>query len=158
MNSLVEKIIDWLKKSFGKLIQTNATPHQVAMGFSVGAFIGVFPTFGLGWIIAAGLSFLFKLNYTSTIIGSIVVMNPITWPFFYSLSAFTGAWIFNENPSTVLNIIQSKSLLGSIGRISFIYLIDNIIISLIVSVFCYFIIKKLITDYKKRKEIKSLWA
>ena len=124
------------------------------MEFSAGAFIGVFPTFGFGWILAAGLSFLFKLNYTSTIIGSIVVMNPITWPFFYTLSAFTGAWIFNENPSTVLNIIQKGNILGSIGKISFMYLIGNLIISLIVSIFCYFIIKKMVTGYRIRKEIK----
>jgi uncharacterized protein len=150
---MFKNILPKAKDSLQKLMRLNATPHQIAMGFAVGAFIGVFPSFGLGGFIAVGLSYIFRLNYTAAIIGSMVIMNPLTSPFFWALSAVTGALIFGENPSVFLSILrQHKDLLNSLGRFSVIYLAGSVAVSTVVACICYFVTKKLALNYRSKNE------
>jgi uncharacterized protein len=142
-----------LKKTYMKLVHINASPQQIAMGFAVGAFIGVFPTFGLGWFLAIGLSFIFGLNFVSTIIGSVVIMNPITSPFFWSLSAFVGSFFFGKEPTYILKIIKAEGFFHSLNEIALIYLIGNIVVSTLTSVFFYFAVKLLVVYYRARKNL-----
>jgi uncharacterized protein (DUF2062 family) len=137
---------------YQKMLHINASPHQIAMGFSVGTFIGIFPTFGLGWIIALALSRIFRFNYISAVLGSITVMNPVTWPFFLTLSAFVGAFIFQKEPSYILSIIQNGNLLDSIGKIIVVYITGNLIVSFIMSAICYIVVMEIIISYRVRKE------
>ena len=55
-----------LKRTFGKLrvfiteyiqklLSLRASPHQIALGFAIGVFIGIFPTFGLGGVFIIAL-------------------------------------------------------------------------------------------------------
>ncbi len=47
--------VSWLETAKKKLLHINDTPERIALGFSVGAFIGIFPTFYLGGILTIAL-------------------------------------------------------------------------------------------------------
>lgn len=79
----------WCRVHLRKMIRENASPRSTGFGFALGAFIGIYPTFGLGtplsYLAASGL----RLNRAAAVAGSLV-MNPLTAVPFYSLSAWLG--------------------------------------------------------------------
>src|SRR4030066_2169369 len=77
-----------------------------ALGFALGVFLGVFPTFGLGIPLALFLASIFRWNRVSAVLGSLV-MNPLTTPFFWPLSGTLGAAIFGTDARNVLMNFQN---------------------------------------------------
>ncbi len=150
MVSVRNKIVDWLKSTAKKVIYLNDTPEKIALGFSLGVFLGIFPTFGLGGILALGLSSVLRLNYASTIMGSVMIMNPVTTPMFWGLSALVGSLIFSKDSNLILEYIKNKMLFKSLGEIAIIYLSGNLIISSLLSAVCYYLVKRLVITYRKR--------
>lgn len=61
------------------------SPHQIALGFSMGAGISTTPLLGFHVGIAALLTFLLRGNIVAAIIGT-AVANPWTLPFFWASS------------------------------------------------------------------------
>ena len=55
----MKKYYNKLKKHFmhhaHKAIKQKASPHSIALGFAIGSFIAIFPTFFLGLLIIFGL-------------------------------------------------------------------------------------------------------
>src|SRR3989339_375004 len=141
-----------LLHSWHKLIHLHNSPKEIAMGFAIGAFIGVFPTFGLGGIMAVGICALFRLNYISAIVGSVIIMNPVSTPLFWALSAALGSLIFSADAQLVKEAIRNGSVFGSIGKITYIYLTGNIIVSSAVAVISYFLVKSLVQKRRKHHE------
>ncbi|MEW6041107.1 MAG: DUF2062 domain-containing protein [Elusimicrobiota bacterium] len=142
-----------IKEKLLYLIKLNSPPEKIAGGFAVGAFIGIFPTFWLGGILALFVAKVFKLNYAATLLGAVIVMNPVTTPIFWALSATVGAFIFSSDSRELLQKIKDGITLDSIGDITLIYLAGNFIVSSIISFASFFAAKKLITVYKERKKI-----
>jgi uncharacterized protein len=140
-----------IKKTYLKLIHINASPHQIAMGFAAGVFIGIFPTFGLGGLLAVGICFLLRFNIISTVIGSFVIMNPLTSPFFWSLSAVVGALVFQKEPSYIIKIIKENGFMHSVPDILLIYITGNLIVSFVTAIAFYFILKAVVTSYRLKK-------
>jgi hypothetical protein len=140
-----------LKERFAEIFRINATPGKIAAGFAVGAFIGVFPTFGLGGVLAIFLAWLFRLNYASTVLGAVIVMNPVTAPFFWGLSAAAGAAMFAADSREILQQIKNGIIVGSIREFTLIYLAGNLIISSVVSLISYFAVKGVVTAYRKNR-------
>lgn len=68
---------------YSRFISLRGEPHAIAMGLAVGIFIGVTPTipFHTALIILFGL--LLKYNLTAACLGSWLISNPLTIPFFY---------------------------------------------------------------------------
>jgi uncharacterized protein (DUF2062 family) len=48
MINAITKLRKFILSSIRKLLSLRASPHQIALGFAIGVFIGIFPTFGLG--------------------------------------------------------------------------------------------------------------
>ena len=48
----------WIRKLF--MLRTD--PNQIALGFAIGAFIGVFPTFGVGFLLISAVALIIKFN------------------------------------------------------------------------------------------------
>ncbi|MCZ2328530.1 DUF2062 domain-containing protein [Bartonella sp. F02] len=78
----------WLRRLFYRLffyirkriLRISATPHKVALGFSVGIFLACSPFFGFHIILAVFLSWIFRGNFAAAIIGTIF-SNPLTFLF-----------------------------------------------------------------------------
>jgi uncharacterized protein (DUF2062 family) len=65
------------------------TPLQTALGFALGCFIGIFPSAGVGTPLAVAFATRLELNIGAAFAGTFV-MNPLTAPFFYTLSSWVG--------------------------------------------------------------------
>jgi len=150
MKIINKKIVEPAKQLFNKIYHINDTPEKIALGFAIGAFIGIFPTFWLGGLITVWICSLLKLNYISAIIGSVIIMNPITTPIFWTLSALLGSAIFSDDSQQVIDAIKSGTVLKSFDKIALIYLTGNIIIAFVVSVVSFLIIKKILVKQKRK--------
>ena len=151
MKHLIRKIRNWKKIDYKKFISLNDNPDNIAKGFALGAFIGVFPTFWLGGILAIGLSLLLRINPIATLAGSAIIMNPILTPIFWSLSAGLGGLIFSEESKLIFAQVKQGIIFKHLGKIAIIYLTGNIIVSSITAIISYFVIKKMVVIYQNRK-------
>lgn len=138
-----------------RLVRVGGDPVHAALGFSLGVFLGVFPTFGLGIPLALLLASLFRWNRVAATMGSLV-MNPFTTPFFWSLSGTVGATLFQADAKKVLHSVRNgesfHSLTGAVG----IYLAGNLVVSLVFSVGAYFLALRAVTLYRRKKRERRM--
>lgn len=138
-----------------RLIRVGGDPVHVALGFSLGVFLGVFPTFGLGIPLALLLASLFRWNRVAATLGSLV-MNPLTTPFFWTLSGTVGAALFQADAKKVLAGARNGERLHSLTASAGIYLAGNLVVSLVFSVAAYFLALRAVTLYRKKKQDRRM--
>jgi len=138
-----------------RIVKMDGTPKQVAAGFALGTFIGIFPTFGLGGVIAVAMSFILRLNVAATLLGNALIMNPITTPTFWSLSFLLGSILYPEKRQIGINEIKNGMLFKGILDITTVYLAGNVLIALVVSIISYFVVKHIVDSYRKMKIKKN---
>jgi len=137
-----------------RLVRVGGDPVHIALGFAVGAFLGIFPTFGVGTPLALLIASLLRWNRISAVLGSLV-MNPFTTPFFWTLSGSLGAAIFRADAKKVLQSVGNGERMKSLSEAALIYLTGNTLIALAGAVVSYFVSLKLITAYRKKRQ--ELW-
>jgi len=138
-----------------RLIRVGGDPVHVGLGFSLGVFLGVFPTFGLGIPLALLLASIFRWNRISATLGSLV-MNPLTTPFFWSLSGTVGAAIFHADARKVLASARDGDRIRSLTAGAGIYLAGNLVVALVCSVAAYFLALRAVTLYRKKKRERRM--
>jgi uncharacterized protein (DUF2062 family) len=138
-----------------RLIRVGGDPVHVALGFALGVFLGVFPTFGIGIPLSILLASVFRWNRVSAVLGSLV-MNPLTTPFFWTLSGTLGAAIFRVNVKNVMTSVQNGERLKSLTKGAGIYLTGNTIIALVTAVLSYFLALRAVTLYRKKRRERKL--
>jgi len=168
-SALHSRISRWLRYSYIRLVRINDSPHKVAWGLAVGVFLGISPTFGLGIIIALALAILFKFNKAAAILGSFI-MNPFTAPFFWTASSVLGAFLANRDWHRTLRMFQAFSanlslidlttregwalLLKGLGTGLHVYLLGNILLSLLAAGGFYLAALYLTKAYRERRRMK----
>jgi len=110
------------------VVRVNASPAQVAWGVAVGVWLGVFPTFGLGIPLAFLLAWVFRFNKAAAVAGSLL-MNPLTTPFFWALSALTGAAFTGTDWRIVYAGIKDEKYLFTFSRTALTYLAGNVVVA-----------------------------
>lgn len=138
-----------------RLIRVGGDPVHAALGFSLGVFLGVFPTFGLGIPLALVLASFFRWNRVAATVGSLV-MNPLTTPFFWSLSGTVGAAIFQADARKVLASARNGDRIHSLTAGAGIYLAGNLVVSLVCSVAAYFLALRAVTLYRQKKRERRM--
>ncbi len=73
-----------------RLLRMRGTPHAIALGFSVGAFVSFTPFVGFHFLIAAMISWVVGGNILASALGTFVG-NPFTFPFIWWAVYQTGA-------------------------------------------------------------------
>jgi hypothetical protein len=138
-----------------RLVRVGGDPVHIALGFAVGAFLGIFPTFGVGTPLALLIASLLRWNRISAVLGSLV-MNPFTTPFFWTLSGSFGAAIFRVDAKKVLQSVGNGERMKSLSEAALIYLTGNTLIALAGAVVSYFVSWKLVMTYReKRQELRK---
>ncbi len=141
------KVIDL----FRKLLSLRATPHQIAVGFAIGVFIGIFPTFGLGGLAIFALATVWKFNVAAALLGTLIG-NPILAPFWIGLSCL----VTGISPSQIKVPHDTlRNILAHYGEIGGKYLLGNGIVSLIAAIISYFILLRVVAWYRQRKNLKE---
>ena len=141
---MIKNLFRAIKLAYLRLLRVNDSPRKIAMGFALGAFIGIFPTFWLGGILSILLSWIFRLNYVSAVLGAFIIMNPLTTPLFWTLSAIAGGLIFSTRAELIIDALKSGEIFHHLKDLAVVYLVGNIIVSSLVSVFSYWLMKRII--------------
>lgn len=137
-----------------RLVRVGGDPVHIGLGFAVGVFLGIFPTFGVGTPLALLIASLLRWNRISAVLGSLV-MNPFTTPFFWTLSGSLGAAIFRADAKMVLQSVGNGERMKSLSEAALIYLTGNTLIALTGAVVSYFVSRKLVMAYREKRQ--ELW-
>jgi uncharacterized protein (DUF2062 family) len=146
-----QRVRRWFRYLYLRLVRVSGDPVHVALGFSLGVFLGVFPTFGIGIPLALGLATLFRWNRAAALLGSLV-MNPVTTPFFWSLSAAAGALLFGLDRETVLAFAAGKGRGEIFSEMALVYLAGNVVVALATSALAYALALRAVRLYREERE------
>jgi len=132
-----------------KIYRAKGSVNEIALGAGIGAFVSVFPTFGIGTPLVILLSRFVHFNLISALAASLI-SNPFTSPFFLYLSYKTGNIFIKSN---LAFSIQNWS--ENIKESGLIMLLGSILISSTVSIIVFFTTKYLVI-YKRNKSSKEV--
>ena len=80
---------------------SNKTPNAIALGFAIGTFIAILPTFGLGLTLGALILLFFHRVNKIWMLGAFVLWNPFVLVPLYRIGARLGEFIFTDKPLVV---------------------------------------------------------
>ncbi len=143
----------WLRLQYLRFLRSDASPHRAAIGLAVGVFIGIFPTFGLGALLALGLAFLFRFSKVSAVVGS-AIMNPITSPFFWGLSFTLGSWLTGVEVGGLAQMLDEGRIWTAAGDVVWTYLAGNTVLAVGLALVFYFLGYKAVEAYLKRRALR----
>lgn len=135
-----------------QLVSLRASKHEISLGFSVGVFVGVFPTFGLGALLIAIIAPFFKFNIPAALIGTLIA-NPLTTPLWVVLSC----WVVGLDASSIK--VSEESLLHVFKHYSGVfgmYLIGISIVSTVSGIISYFFTRVVLQIYYHRKKMRAI--
>ena len=153
------------------------TPHKISLGMSCGIFASFTPLFGLHFLIAGLLSYVFRANILASLIGTFVG-NPITFPIITVFNLKLGESILGSNEYSsgdggkifegfldfIFLIYKSLFTEGLIGEDSvprmneflhgvFIpYSLGGFIFGIFVAALSYFLLRPLVSTYQKKRD------
>jgi hypothetical protein len=131
-----------------KVLSLRASPHQIAIGFAVGVFIGIFPTFGLGALLILALTPIWKFNIPAALLGTLLG-NPLFAPLWIVSSCL----ITGISPSEIKVPHETlRQILGHYSQIGLRYLLGNFVVSLFVAIASYFLVNRAVQWFRRRKE------
>jgi len=81
-----------MQKTYERFLKIRGNPHEIALGFALGLFVGMAPCMGVQTIIAVFFASLFKWNKISAAVG-VWISNPVSAPFLYGFTFYVGSLI-----------------------------------------------------------------
>jgi len=152
------------------------TPHRIALGFAMGAFVSFSPFFGFHFVYAALLAWIFRGNIIAGLIGT-AVGNPFTFPGIAAASLGLGRWIlargsadessfeeiyhaFGEAFSGIWQTIQSwfgygpsamDRLMDFFNEVFLPYFVGGIFTGAACAVVCYFVLRPIVAAYQAHR-------
>ena len=154
------KIFQKFKEYYIKIVNSNSTPHGIALAVSVGFFIGFFLPIGTQTIPAILIAFVLRIDKLLTFAAT-WICNPYTVPFLYPFFCFTGAKVVGFNLSLsqierdILSICRDFSWveLKDMGfELGVSFFVGSFIYGVITAVIGYVLVKYLIIRYRNRKK------
>ncbi len=129
------------------MLKARATPHDIALGFAVGSFWCILPTPGLSILLAFATAGLIRMSRLS-LVASVVVWNPLfVLPIYPTLALPLGQLLLDGGDQTEFKI----EILNTVARLGGKLLVGSVIVSIIVSLVAYFLIRRAAEIYQKRK-------
>lgn len=144
--NFIVNIFRKLRITFLKIYYTRGSVHEIALGASIGAFWGVFPTFGLSTILSLLLYKIFRFNLPVAI-SAAFISNPLTSPFLLMISFKVGTFFIETDIK-----FEYENWYENISKIGYVMLIGSTVVSTITALLVYFIIKYAI-EYGRKKVI-----
>jgi uncharacterized protein (DUF2062 family) len=147
--NFIINILRKLKINFLKIYYARGSAHEIALGAAIGAFWGVFPTFGLSTILSLLLYKVLRFNLLAAL-SAAFISNPLTSPFLLMISYKVGSiFIHTEIKFEFETWLQNISIIGNI------LFIGATIISSITAILIYFIVKYTIINRRKNLNNKK---
>lgn len=138
-----------IKFFFLKLARDRGSANEIALGAGIGTFISVFPTFGFGTLLVLALYRFFKFNLIAAV-GTSMISNPFTSPFFMVSSFKIGSLILGTNIK--FSVQNWKENLSDTGIVIF---FGSFIVSGTLGLLAYFISKFIVTKFRKQMAVRK---
>jgi uncharacterized protein (DUF2062 family) len=152
-----ERARRWGRYIYLRLVRQNDEPDKVAKGVGLGVFLGIFPTFGVGTILAVLIATWVKWNRASSVLGTFI-MNPFFNPFFMSLSVLTGNLLVPSRFRITVESFRGGRLWSGFFHAVPVYLLGNILVSTVFAVLAYWLTLGAVKAYQQRRATRRLVA
>jgi len=143
-----------------RVSRLKASPHEVALGVTLGFIPNWFPTFGLGPILSVGIAKITKVNVFAAVMGGIIG-TPL-WPVLFWLNYRVGG-LMHDKPSEVGQLEEVEYIeavndtVGSIQSGSLQFLTGALLNILVSSLVLYLLVLMIFKIYRrKQREHSSL--
>ena len=144
-------MIQKIKQHFKNVIKAKKSPSSIALGFAIGTFIAMLPTFSFGFVFGIIVLFIWPKVNKFTLMSSFLIWNIFTLAPFYALGYKIGDLIFGSSPVSIFKIELINKVFDLTRRL----LVGNAIIGIIISISLYYIIKSLVILYRKKHSLKK---
>lgn len=131
-------ILRKVRINFLKIYYARGSAHEIALGAAVGAFWGVFPTFGLSTILSLLMYKLIRFNLLAAISGAFI-SNPLTSPFLLLISYKVGSYFITTDIQ-----LNYANWYKNIPEVGYVLLIGATVVSFVTSIIVYYAIKYLV--------------
>ncbi|MBT9483886.1 DUF2062 domain-containing protein [Sediminibacterium sp.] len=138
-------ILRKVRINFLKIYYARGSAHEIALGAAIGAFWGVFPTFGLSTILSLLMYKFIRFNIVAALSGAFI-SNPLTSPFLLIISYKVGAYILDTN-----NPVDYNNWYKNLAEIGYVLIIGATVVSLLTSFIVYYLTKYVI---EKRRGLR----
>lgn len=142
--------------SYKRFLTIEGDPRNIALGFSLGLFIGMTPTMGFQMAIAVCLAIPLKWNKLSAAAG-VWITNPVSAPFIYWVNYVVGKKTFHiQIAQRCIGDPSARSLLDLVKETPDILLamtLGGIVVGLPLAVLGYYVCYALISRYQRRKHL-----
>ncbi len=152
-----ERARRWGRYIYLRLVRQNDAPDKVAKGVGLGVFIGIFPTFGVGTILAIFIASWAKWNRASAVLGTFI-MNPLFNPFFVSLSVVTGNFFVPAGSRITVEMFRNGKLWHGFLHAIPTYLLGNFLISTLFATLAYWLTLGAVREYQRRRAARAALA
>jgi len=144
--NFVVNIFRKAKISFLKIYHARGSAHEIALGAAIGAFWGVFPTFGLSTILSLLLYKIFRFNIVAAISGAFI-SNPLTSPFLLMISYKVGSYFIKTDIQ-----LDYDNCYKNLPQIGYVLIIGSTIVSSVTGLLVYYITKYAV---ERRRNLKA---
>jgi hypothetical protein len=131
-------ILRKVRINFLKIYHARGSAHEIALGAAIGAFWGVFPTFGLSTVLSLLMYKFLRFNLLAAISGAFI-SNPLTSPFLLLISYKVGSYFIKSNIQ-----LDYSNWYKNIPEVGYILLIGATVVSFIAGMIVYYAIKYLV--------------
>lgn len=149
-----ERVRRWGRYIYLRLVRQNDEPEKVAKGMGLGVFIGIFPTFGVGTVLAILIASWAKWNRASSVLGTFI-MNPLFNPFFVSLSVITGNLFVPATSRITAEMFRGGKLWHGFLHAIPTYLLGNFLVSTFFAMLAYWLTLGAVKEYQRRRAARA---
>lgn len=136
------------KRLYKRLVRLHGTPERVAGGVALGVFLGVAPTFGLGLVLAAGLSAWLRLNMAAAMLGSLAGAPPVI-PLIWLASCFLGGWLLRLRWDALYAQVQAGEIWSAGGELLLAYVVGNVLLTVVLTGLAYLVTLALVRSHQR---------
>ena len=148
-----------IKAKFFHLLAENNTPHGIALGVAIGAFICTTPTYGFHTILFLTAAWLVpQANKAAIFLGTNISL-PLTLPFItwggYEIGRFVLHGNYPSLSEAYFRRLSHLSVVGILNEVKNLYVplfVGSVILGLILAVILYIVVFALSKALKRRKD------
>lgn len=132
------------------------TPHSVALGMAIGAFLGCSPYLGFHIVGAMLFAWVFRSNLVAAVLGT-NVGNPITYPPIWWASYDLGNWIIGASSASDVDLVStlmSSKAFDVIVPFLVPMAIGSIPIGIVAALITYVVTRSAVSAYQARRREK----
>lgn len=143
---MIKNLKEKIKKHFQEVLEIKTSPSSIAIGFSIGVFFGIFPSFGIEYLVMFLIILIFKKVSKVAMLAGYILFNPlITFPI-HIVSYAIGNYLLSNSPVVIMRF----QILGDIITYTRRFILGSFITATFISTISYFIVYYLTKKYQEK--------